>query len=478
MPPLGAFPILLICLPALGWMIQSCTTKRQAFFVGWSYGAGFFIASLYWISIALFIDIQAWWWVLPFSAIAGPGLLGIFTGLGVLLAWRIGLNKTLNQKALALVACLALMEWMRGHVLTGFPWNLSGHAFSHVLPIMQSVSVIGIYGLGFLTLLWAAAPLFTRAIQWGLLALFIGVFLAGTVRLQTPASIGEKAFGVRIVQANIPQTMKWDWDLMRENILRHMNLTALPADIDLHAVVWPETAVAFDLERHATLAKEISQSLPAGSTGLIGTLRRSSEQDFHNSLIALDEHGRVVAHYDKFHLVPFGEYMPFREYLNLTPIGLAVSNMGDFTPGAGVMTLNVNDLPSFSPLICYEIIFPKQVARAGNDRPRWIVNVTNDGWYGQSAGPYQHFAIARFRAIEEGLPLVRAANTGISGVIDAYGRIVKHLELGRTGVVDTVLPEALPPTIYSRYKDAFFWLVLSGAFSGMLIRSRKVHLQN
>lgn len=461
LPPVGFFPLLLACIPAFIRLAAASETRGGSFLTGWMFGCGYFIFGLYWVSAALFVDIEQWKWVLPLSLVAGPAALALLYGFIPLVARRFRGNEAAH--ALVFVAAFAGIEWLRGHMLTGFPWNLAGYAWHHVLPLMQTSAGVGIYGLTLLTLFWAAAPVYFRdkKILAAAGIIFAMAAMAGTLRLAIlpPEQNGDNL--VRVVQANIPQSTKWDKEEDWRNLQKHVALSRSEAAVTF--VVWPETAIAVDLGAYPEVSDFISKGLPPGSIGLIGALRVVAEGDsarFYNSVTALEQQGRVLGHYDKFHLVPFGEYIPFRDKLNLTPIALAIAGIGDFTAGTGNRTLVFDNRPPVSPLVCYEVIFPRAVVDR-NDRPQWMVNVTNDGWYGRTAGPHQHFEIARVRAIEEGLPLVRAANTGISGVIDPLGRIVGKTKLLEETALEAPLPAPLPPTIYSRAGDAPFFGMLA-----------------
>lgn len=467
MAPVGFFPAALVAVSGFIWLAQGARNKKQSFLTGWAFGCGYFITGLYWISAALFVDIALWGWVLPLSLVAGPALLALATYAFIpLLAHRWRHAPVLH----AIVFCTgwAAIEWLRGHLFTGFPWNLPGYMWQFVLPVMQLSSVIGIYGLTLMTLLWAALPVLreNRRAAAAVLASFVLAAVWGGARLWLNPTMTTDAPLVRIVQANIPQTAKWDRDTERRNIEKHALLSdpAAPADV----VIWPETALTSDPLMAPAIGAIAASGLPAGSFGIMGSLRVSADADapdrprFHNSVYLVDSAQQVLGHYDKFHLVPFGEYIPYREQLNLTPIAAGISNIGDFTAGPGPQTLAGNArVPPFSPLICYEVIFPRAVTTPQGPRPQWLVNVTNDGWYGRSSGPYQHLEIARVRAIEEGLPLARAANTGISVMTDPLGRVTARLDLGESGAITTPLPHPLPPTLYSRYGDIPFGLMLA-----------------
>jgi len=464
MPPIGLFIILPITVSLFILITKSCATRKAAFFNGWLFGAGYFIFSLYWISYALFVDIALWWWVLPLSLLVGPALFGIYWGFIPLLAWRY--KKPSTAYAITFCVAWALIEWIRGHALTGFPWNLSGYSWYRFPAINQLNSLVGIYGLTFITLLWAAIPAFkNRTLQIMLLVSFFVALSFGTHRLKfNPVSFYDD-IGVRVVQPNIEQTAKWVPEEREKNLRKHLVLTSKEnvANYPIKFVVWPETATLYDLTSSNSALRVTSSALPKGSIGVFGSLNvelnDKGEEQFFNSVSFVSSQGKIISTYNKHHLVPFGEYIPFRNYINLTPMAAGISAIGDFSRGTGIATMDLGkDLPKPSPLICYEAIFPSAVA-SKQARPDWLLNVTNDAWYGNSAGPYQHFENVRVRAIEEGLPLVRSANNGISGVIDPLGRVIDKQPLFATGIIDSKLPKPLEATIYSKFGDGIFFIV-------------------
>ncbi|HYI69949.1 MAG TPA: apolipoprotein N-acyltransferase [Skermanella sp.] len=475
LPPAGAVPVLLLAFPGLLWLLEGAATKRSAFFTGWWFGFGHFVLGLYWISFALLTDVAKFWWMMPFAIAGLPALLAIFVGLATLVLHiacrRLKLSGLARVLAFAIV--WTIFEYLRGHVFTGFPWNLIGYSWTGFLPVLQSVAVIGIYGLGLLTVAVASLPALlsdpSESVMRGRASVAIGLVLvgamglAGWVRLSQADSTTVPGARLRVVQPAIPQTLKWAPAERARNFERLLELTAEPAAAGaapVTHVVWPETAVPFFVERDGGARQAMASVTPPGGSIITGAPRIRVEADgenrFWNSLHAVDGSGAVVASFDKFHLVPFGEYMPLRGIL---PVGGIAAGATDFSAGPGPATLSVPGLPPFSPLICYEVIFPGAVKDSHN-RPDWLLNVTNDAWYGKTAGPHQHFEIARARAVEEGLPLVRAANTGISGVFDGYGRVTAYLALGERGVVDADLPAALPITPYGRFGDAVLVLLL------------------
>lgn len=473
MPPAGAAPVLLFSVPSMLWLLDGARSRWAAFSVGWGFAFGFLLFSLYWIAFALTVDLPRFFWMIPFAAAGLPAFLAVFTGLATLGVHLLRLSGL--AAALGFAVLWSVTEWLRGHVLTGFPWNLPGYAWVDWPAVLQSVSVVGIYGLTVLTAVLAALPaalVDRRGRRWSprgamafgvALALFVAMAGVGAWRLAQAEGGTVPGVVLRLVQPNIPQAQKWDTESRLENFLQHRALSVSAGPRPVTHVIWPETAVLYALTRDANARAAIAAVTPTGGLTLTGAPRfapEGTEPRHWNSLLAIDSRGEVVAIYDKSHLVPFGEYVPFRDIL---PIDTVVPSRVDYSAGAGVRTLVLPGLPPVSPLICYEAIFPGSVVaetRDDGERPSWLLNITNDAWYGQTAGPYQHFAIAQTRAVEEGMPLVRVASTGISGVVDPYGRVAARLGLDERGVLDVDLPAALAEaTAYSRYGDLAFWML-------------------
>lgn len=475
LPPFGAVPVLVLAYTGLVWLLDGVATPRQAFWTGWAFGFGHLVVGLYWIALALLVEADRFAWLLPFAVLVLPGLLALFHALGIMAAhrfWRPGASRV----ALLALACLAA-EWLRGHVLTGFPWNVTGYAWADLAAPRQAAALMGVWGLSLGTVLLAALPATLadagRA-GWRRLGPSLGglavlglVCLGGWVQLglvpvPDPAATDRPL--LRLVQGNVDQRIKWSAEARREIFERYLNLSQAPAARPLAAVIWPETATPYLIDSMPENAAAVARAAPRGGVLLTGAMRVREEPDpsedvqAWNSLVALDDAGAVLAVYDKAHLVPFGEYLPLRPLLSQFGIDKLAQGAVDFTAGPGPRTLRVAGLPPFSPLICYEIIFPGAVADAV-DRPAWLLNLTNDAWFGTSIGPYQHLAMARLRAVEQGVPVVRVANTGISAVFDSVGRDMGHLELGKTGMLDINLPVSLPYVPpYARFGD---WIVLA-----------------
>ena len=471
LPPVGALPLLVVAFTALAWLIEGCGRGRSALAVGWWFGFGHFIAGLYWTGTALLTEPETFAWMVPFAVIGLPAVLAVFTALVAWTAHRVPVGAT---RVVALAAAWTAAEWLRGHVLTGFPWNLIGYSWTVSDAMLQVTALVGVYGLGFITVLAAAAPATLAAGRWqpsaAAAALLVAVWVGGAARLATAEIDDVPGVRLRIVQANIAQHHKWREDRVREQFNRYLQLSSTPGQAEITHLVWPETATPAALNRDQGALRMIGGLVSPGGLVLTGALRVASDDEtparVWNSLYAVDPNGAVAAVYDKHHLVPFGEFVPLRAALGALGVAKITAGRGDFSAGPGPRTLDLPGLPPLSPLICYEAIFPGAVTEPGRT-PEWLLNITNDAWFGRSSGPYQHFAMARVRAVEQGLPLVRAANTGISAIVDAHGRTVARLGVGETGVLDGALPGAIAgSTGYARVGD---WPLLAiFAVAGLL----------
>lgn len=484
MPPFDIFPLLWICLPAVIFLLQGAASSRQAFAVGWSFAFGFLVFGLYWIAVSMFVDLAHFWWAVPLAVAGLPACFAIYYGIAAVVARKIGLSGTGGAIVFGLTWFLA--DYARGHLFTGFPWNLTGYAWSGVLPVLQITSVIGIYGLTLLTSIIACLPASldenlksTRVVFVASLLVFVALAIGGEIRLQTTSVGPVPDVRLRLVQPNIPQSLKWRNSEREKGFQELLDLSSAESAAPPTHIFWPETASTYYLSEDAYRRQQIAARIPAAAAVITGVIRRELDENgdthFYNSLVAVDGLGRLVAGYDKAHLVPFGEFMPWRKYLPKSLKALAASD-ADFTAGPGARSLRVLGLPLFSPLICYEAIFPGSVIDR-DDRPDFMVNLTNDGWYGNTTGPHQHFAIARVRAIEEGLPLIRIANTGISGVVDPLGRVEKRLGLGNQGFIDSTLPKPLPPTFYGKHQVVPLlseFLIFSLVAALLILRKRKI----
>jgi apolipoprotein N-acyltransferase len=492
MAPFNFFLALAIPMTVAVWLIDGCAETRQmppgrrfrlglpvaasrAFGVGWWWGFGYFLAGLWWLGAAFLVEADEFAWALPLGVVGLPAALAIFPGLGFLLArlmWAPG-----PGRIFALAAGLSLAEWLRGNVLTGFPWNTFGMALGGNLVTAQLASLIGLYGLTVIAILIFSTPAVlgeksTRqgarrrlppAIAAAVLA-FAGICAFGALRLvTTPKPVA--GVKLRIMQPNLAQDAKFRPDNKARILARYLTLSARGAGLDqsglddVTVLVWPESAFPFILARDAAALAEIGAVLPQDTVLVTGAARADDEARrsapgrarYFNAIQVIASGGHILDSYDKVHLVPFGEYLPFQTAFDLLGLRQLVHIPGGFEAGPKRRILDVPGLPAVAPLICYEAIFPGEVVPSGVPRPGLLLNVTNDGWFGATTGPYQHFAQARLRAIEEGLPLVRAANSGISAIVDPYGRVLAELPLGAEGVLDGDLPETIAPPVFARF---------------------------
>ncbi len=476
-PPVHLLPVLLVSFTGLVWLMDGAVSRRAAFGCGWWFGLGYFVAGLYWISFAFLVEAAKFGWMIPFAVFGLSAALAVYCGLVTLLTRLLPCSG--SGRVLVLAAVWAAVEWLRGLAFTGFPWNPMATVWAPWDAMMQLASVTGMFGLSLVTVLIAAAPAAVTANgghrRWlppaAAGVLLCVVWAAGAVRLAGAGAEAVPGVLLRLVQPNIDQRLKWRPDLRQGHFIRYLNMSR--ADGGPTHVIWPETAAPFVMANDAERRRIMATAVPPGGLLLSGSVRSTarSGRPFRawNSLHALDESGQIVATYDKFHLVPFGEYVPLRSILKFAKL---TAGRSDFTPGPGPRTLVLPGLPPVSPLICYEAIFSGRVSDRGA-RPGWMLNITNDAWFGISSGPYQHLANARFRAVEEGLPLVRAANTGISAIVDSHGRITASLALGTAGVLDAALPRAITPTLFVRFGDwLLFALIAVCAAAGCLWRGR------
>jgi apolipoprotein N-acyltransferase len=510
LPPTDVWPLPFITFPILVWLVDGSSGRRlggalAAAAAGWSFGFGYFLAGLYWIGHAFLVDAKTFGWLLPFAVVALPAAMAVYTALGLALArliWTRGATRVL-----ALAVALTVVEWLRGHLFTGFPWNAYGYALISPLWLAQGAALIGIWGLTFCAVALYAAPAVladdrahTRRpwLPCGLgAAAIVALAIYGAVRLeQTPTRFVE-GVQVRIMQPNLQQDEKFNYSQKQEVMSRYLALSERGSQStglrDVTLLIWPESAFPFFLVREPDALAQIAKLLPEGTALITGAIRPPDTAPPHgpvtsayNSIYVIGHGGAILSVYDKVHLVPFGEYLPFQDLLERLGLMQLTKVRGGFIAGDHRRNQTAPGAPNFLPLVCYEIIFPGDaVPRSGEtgwfyrhfgrylgwptvtgagERPGWLLNLTNDGWFGASAGPYQHFQQARVRAIEEGLPLVRAANSGISAVIDPLGRIVKSLPLGSVGVLDAPLPQPIAPTPYARLGDRPVGVIVGIAF--------------
>jgi apolipoprotein N-acyltransferase len=475
--PFNAWPVLFVTFPVMVWLIDGAGAGKwrglpAAAWSGWWFGLGYFVIGLYWIGYAFLVDADVFAWLMPFAIFGLPAYLALFTALGFALARLMWTRDA--TRILALAASLTISEWLRSLVLTGFPWNTFGYALTEPLALAQTASLIGIWGLTFLSVAIFASPAVlidgtSRGRKpWiapvAALSVLVAMGAFGAARLSRDPTRMLPKVKLRIMQPNLQQDVRFNYSAKAAVMQKYLALSDRSSGPqstgvrDATVLIWPESAFPFFLTREPDAMAQIATLLPKGTVLITGSVRAPDQPPgtritrAYNSIYVVDHDGSVLSVYDKLHLVPFGEYLPFQDWMEALGFQQLTKVQGGFIPGTVRRTMEIPNAPRVLPLICYEVIFPDTVANQ-SDRPGWIVNVTNDGWFGISTGPYQHLQQARVRAIEQGLPLVRAANTGISAVIDPLGRIVARLGLGVEGVLDSTLPAANPPTIYARVGD-------------------------
>ncbi|RWX76842.1 apolipoprotein N-acyltransferase [Neorhizobium lilium] len=485
LPPFNIFAALFISFTLLVWLMDGSTgsadggvfTKfRSSFLLGWLFGFGYFVAGLWWLGNALLVDADEFAWALPLAVLGLPAFLALFYGLATLLAgflWSDGFGRLA-----ALAAAFGLVEWLRGFVLTGFPWNTIGYGAMPIPLMMQSSAVLGIFGVTVLAVFVFSAPALigTRkgmGVGLALAALLFCVHLGfGAWRLAGAdaalASASSNASIVRIVQPLIDQSRKLD-DAERSAIFEeHLALSSLPPQNGgkrPDVIVWPETSVPFILTDNPDALSRIADVLQDGQILITGAVRSEeagpgSATRYYNSIYVVDSQGQIISASDKVHLVPYGEYVPYEDFLRYLGIGDAIAMPGGFTAASTRSLLTLPSGLSFYPLICYEAIFPEEFS-SDLERAKALLNVTNDGWFGATPGPYQHFQQARLRAVETGLPLIRAANTGISASVDPFGRIGNGLAYNQKGVIDSTLSGNFIPHWNNSARQNNFWLIIA-----------------
>ena len=494
--PFFAFPVLWLTFPVFIWLLDgSVATARRggarrfwpAFSAGWWFGFGYFLAGLWWIGAAFLVDAEQFAWLLPLAVIALPAGLALFWGLAAAFAQLIWRDDW--RRILALAAALGAAEWARGHVLTGFPWNAIGYALTAGEVLMQSAAVFGLHALNILAVVIFAAPAAfvppgaqaRRNIAIPALAVagLAGLALFGFIRLGQAPRASVPDVQIKIVQPAIDQAEKWKPENKQAIFQSFLDLSSeggLPENGTGLVLVWPESAFPFALTEEPGALAAIGTMLPDGAALVTGAARveanvggsvtdagTDSGRRVFNSVYVINDRGEIDDAYDKVHLVPFGEYLPFQQTLESLGLQQLTKLRGGFSAGPRRRALSLPAAPAFSPLICYEIVFPGEVL-PDDLRPGFLLNVTNDSWYGRTPGPYQHMHQARVRAVEEGLPLVRAANTGISIVSDPFGRISARAALGEKTSITAPLPSAIDPPFSSRHGYYVFLILLLVVF--------------
>lgn len=489
LPPFDFVPAMAIPLSTAVWLIDGASAEGgrsrrigpllSAGVAGWWLGFGYFVAGLWWLGSAMLVEADEFAWAIPLAVLGLPALLAFFTALGFALSWL--LWSPGSSRVFALAAGLGASEWLRGHMFSGFPWNDVGMALAQAGPLGQGAAFIGLHGLDLAAIVIFAAPATlvdrppgarhyaNRAARTA--AALLAILLAfGTFRLATNPTQFVPGVKLRLMQPNLPQDAKFRPENGPEILRRYLTLSDRATGpqatgiADVTHLIWPESAFPYVVTQEPQALAAITRALQ-GKVLITGAARLEGEGNgrrgrLYNS-IQVFQGGRVVDYFDKSHLVPFGEYLPLEEHLR--PFGVTQLVPGIWDRGEGLRRLVAPGLPPISPLVCYEAIFPGETVSREPDgqRARLLLNLTNDGWFGKTPGPYQHFAQARLRAIEEGLPLIRVANTGVSAIVDPYGRVIDSLPVGEEGVIDGALPQSAPEPLFARHGAAVFLVLLA-----------------
>lgn len=445
--------------------------KREVFFLGFAFGYGHFLFTIYWISISLLVDAASFAWLIPFALTIIPGILAAYFGL-LALAYKYLLKRfkfqETYQKIIIFALCFFVMEFLRSNLFSGFPWALLGYVWMFNLKFAQIGSIFGIYGLSILAVLCSLIPVifYKKTSSLGdkiftiILTLFlIGNFTFGYFYIDDKKLITQDDVKIRLVQANVAQELKWNGEERFRNFIKHIAMTNSQNPAGLKAVIWSESSIPYVLNKSPELLQYIEAAVPENGVVISGGLRlkednQPGEVDVYNSVFVLNKTG-INTYYDKHHLVPFGEYVPLHQFLSFLFLDKIVDGITGggkgFSEGESAQTLALEDF-SFSPLVCYEVIFSNEVIDKKN-LPDVFINLTNDAWFGNSSGPFQHFDMARMRAIEYGIPLIRVANNGITAFVDPFGKIIKSLPRNQMAIADITLIKNSESTIYTTFGD-------------------------
>lgn len=474
--PFHFFPAAIISFSAFYLLLEKADKKKEIFWVGFAFGFGHFLAGIYWIAISLLVDVKQFAWLIPFALTLIPSALALYVALfsltykGIINKFKI---EGSYRKIILFALCWLLFEILRSNLFSGFPWNLIGYVWLFDVNIAQLASVFGIYGLSIFAILVSLLPipflkkdfsLGDKIYAGSMIIFLVGNLVFSHFYIDDTKIISDPKSKMRLVQSNIKQEFKWDEQKKFKDFLRQIKLTNEGGLENIKAVIWSETSVPYVIDDNPILAAHLRKAVPEGGILITGGLRLEDKHVW-NSIFLLNKSG-VSQYYDKHHLVPFGEYVPLRGLLSFLSLNKAVDKitgggMG-LSSGDAARTLITEDF-SFSPLVCYEVIFSDEVVNREH-LPDIFVNLTNDSWFGNSSGPYQHFDMAKMRAIEYGIPLIRVANTGITALVDPFGRVVKRINLNQTGTIDVALMKNSRTTIYAIYRYLPLLLLLVAIF--------------
>ena len=458
LPPLSIFPLIFLISIPIFYLCQT-QNPNKAFFIGFFSALGWFLASLYWLSNSLVIGGQQFIWMIPFVFLCFPAFLSIFWGLAFYFSNLFG--KSFAEKMILISIFLPAFEWLRGNILTGFPWNMLGFVFSQPLELSQTASLMGPYGQNTLAVLMVLIPVSLTAKQKSFAFITIPfccvVFLLSYYQFKTNKVIFTEHI-VRLVQPNFSHSEKWEKNKFYHNLNKLVKLSNADSS-GSRLIVWPETAITNFKENISQEINIITRSVLLNDktyliSGIPSKVNINDTMHYYNSIMVFNHKGRNIGKYDKNKLVPFGEYIPFRKGIKFLKV---LASDKEFSKGSKVDHFFKFGNLNLYPMICYEAIFPwKNNKRNSYDL---IVNITNDNWFGNTFGPEQHFWLSKQRAIETGLPMIRVSNSGISAVIAPNGKDIGKLNYGISGFLDIKIPKKFSETFYSKWGDSIFFLV-------------------
>ncbi len=452
--PIFILPAFMISFALAFKIADNLPSYKKVCAFGYWFGFAHFVIGLYWIGNALLVDFVSFGWLYPITIMSIGAFFGLFA-IPSFIIWHFMRSGNLYVKVLSFACVWVLAEWLRSFFLTGFPWNMLGTVFAFHDAYIQTASIWGTYGLSFIAVLLVGCvyAMFSNKISIGFTAL-LGIIIAlstfGFWRISTYDAVSSD-IKIRMVQPSIPQSMKWKSSELESNFFEYVNLSKKEGLEQVDFVIWGETALPFDIRYRSEYKEFIKDAIPDNGYLVTGVVRFELFDNYYspyNSMYVIDKNADIVNFYDKNHLVPFGEYIPFRKHLPnwVRPI---TNNIADFATSEKFKNIKLNNYPDFGGLICYEIIFPDNVVNR-NAKPKWLVVLTNDGWYGKSSGPYQHLVAAQMRAVEEGITIVRSANSGISAIVSPMGQILNKIDLHEKGYLDVFLPKNIEiNTLYS-----------------------------
>jgi len=489
--PVFFFPILWISFSLLLLFITKSTNKKDAFFIGWFFGLGHFITGLYWICASMLVEPLKFAWLIPFTITGVPAMEALPIGVASFCTYAFIKKPKFGkiQTLLSFAGFWTLFEISRAYILSGFPWNLTGYIWGFSDRMIQIGSVIGTYGLTFLTIIIFSSPFLILDVKKEsfsikiikskkqikqvlfLLTLIPIIFLFGNERLKNEKNLIDTGKKARIIQPNINQKLKWETSYRKSSIYKQIEMSLMGDISNIDYIVWPEASIPYVLNLNPNLEKIITEHLPQKTKIIAGSLRATYDKKnkeinkIWNTVYIL-QNQKIINFYDKQHLVPFGEYIPFRKFIPF--INKITYGGNDFSIGEGEGTIELDDDFYARFVICYEIIFPDEIITSSR-RPDLIINLTNDAWFGNTSGPYQHMVTSKMRSVEYGIPLIRTANTGISGFINSYGKVVDKINLNIDNYIDVNISGTIRETFYYKYK--VYLLLLLCYFLGLSIKS-------